>query len=181
MYSRCLFDVQVFLPTDPPYTWMMAKMWYNLADASYHQSLTHLGKPPTSVLFVGMNFRGFNENHMQFHGYVYLLPPIFVGSNFRKSNVIRNCTSIDIKYRKSWHRTNSLLVKLQYPLNDWYQHQFRCYLFPSLHHMVNWYFLFYRIHPLNYGGSLCVISSQPLAVSSPLQTPGPTFLISHRH
>lgn len=41
--------------------------------------------------------------------------------------------------------------------------------------------MFYRIHPLNYGGSLCVISSQPLAVSSPLQTPGPTFLISHRH
>ena len=33
---------QVFLPNDPKYTWMLAKLWYNLADATYHQALTHL-------------------------------------------------------------------------------------------------------------------------------------------
>ncbi|CAC5367932.1 ALOX5 [Mytilus coruscus] len=32
----------VFLPSDPEYTWMLAKMWYSLADSTYHQAITHL-------------------------------------------------------------------------------------------------------------------------------------------
>ncbi|GAB1601975.1 allene oxide synthase-lipoxygenase protein-like, partial [Argonauta hians] len=33
----------VFLPTDDQVVWTLAKMWYNLADSCYHQSLVHLG------------------------------------------------------------------------------------------------------------------------------------------
>ncbi|XP_046394318.1 polyunsaturated fatty acid 5-lipoxygenase-like [Ischnura elegans] len=36
-------DNPVFLPSDPKYTWILAKMFYNMAEAQHHQSSTHLG------------------------------------------------------------------------------------------------------------------------------------------
>ncbi|XP_077996826.1 polyunsaturated fatty acid 5-lipoxygenase-like [Glandiceps talaboti] len=36
-------DNPVFLPTDPEYTWLLAKMFFNNAETAVHQSLIHLG------------------------------------------------------------------------------------------------------------------------------------------
>jgi len=33
----------IFVPSDPPYTWMLAKMYYNNAECCVHQTCTHLG------------------------------------------------------------------------------------------------------------------------------------------
>ncbi|CAH1263704.1 ALOX15B [Branchiostoma lanceolatum] len=37
------FSHNVFLPTDPPYTWLLVKMWYNLAEASWHLACGNFG------------------------------------------------------------------------------------------------------------------------------------------
>lgn len=43
LFQKPAEDNPVFLPSDPKYTWMLAKMYYNNADAAFHQSCTHLG------------------------------------------------------------------------------------------------------------------------------------------
>lgn len=75
LFQQKANDNPVFLPTDPPYTWMMAKMWYNLGDASYHQSLTHLGY--THLIMEGVCV-AFHRNLSQSHPLFKLLAPHFL-------------------------------------------------------------------------------------------------------
>ncbi|XP_064630089.1 allene oxide synthase-lipoxygenase protein-like [Lineus longissimus] len=42
LFQRKAATNPVFLPSDDKNLWLLAKMWYNVADAGHHQSLTHL-------------------------------------------------------------------------------------------------------------------------------------------
>ncbi|XP_046342930.1 polyunsaturated fatty acid 5-lipoxygenase-like [Haliotis rufescens] len=65
-------DNPVFLPSDDQYVWLMAKMWYNHAETSYHQSLAHLGF--THLLMEGVSL-GVNRNLAISHPIYKLLSP----------------------------------------------------------------------------------------------------------
>ncbi|XP_063413650.1 allene oxide synthase-lipoxygenase protein-like isoform X2 [Mytilus trossulus] len=65
----------VFLPSDPTYTWMLAKMWYSLADSTYHQSLTHLNF--THLMMEGISLAA-KRNLAPAHPIMKLLNPHFL-------------------------------------------------------------------------------------------------------
>ncbi|XP_014670639.1 PREDICTED: arachidonate 5-lipoxygenase-like, partial [Priapulus caudatus] len=65
----------VFVPSDPKYTWLLAKMWFNNADAQVHQSNTHLGL--THLIMEGVvvcTHRNLSPSHPMFK----LLAPHFL-------------------------------------------------------------------------------------------------------
>ncbi|KAJ8045756.1 Arachidonate 5-lipoxygenase [Holothuria leucospilota] len=65
----------VFLPTDNHYTWQLAKMWFNNADCSVHQSCTHLGFTHLVMEAVGIaTHRSLSPSHPIFR----LLAPHFL-------------------------------------------------------------------------------------------------------
>ncbi|CAC5359681.1 ALOX5 [Mytilus coruscus] len=65
----------VFLPSDPEYTWMLAKMWYSLADSTYHQALTHLNF--THLMMEGISVAA-KRNLAHSHPIMNLLNPHFL-------------------------------------------------------------------------------------------------------
>ncbi|XP_054767861.2 allene oxide synthase-lipoxygenase protein-like [Lytechinus pictus] len=65
----------IFLPTDPEYVWLMAKMWFNNADASFHQSTTHLAYTHLIIESVAVaTHRCLSQSHPMFR----LLAPHFI-------------------------------------------------------------------------------------------------------
>ncbi|XP_018018498.1 allene oxide synthase-lipoxygenase protein, partial [Hyalella azteca] len=65
----------VYTPADPPNTWLLAKMFYNNAEAQHHQGFTHLGR--THILMEGMcvcTHRNLSPSHPLFK----LLAPHFL-------------------------------------------------------------------------------------------------------
>ncbi|KAK6172844.1 hypothetical protein SNE40_016422 [Patella caerulea] len=75
LYQKPGADNPVFLPTDHPYTWIVAKMWYNNADAAYHQSLTHLAF--THLAMEGVSVAT-HRNLSQSHPVFKILAPHFL-------------------------------------------------------------------------------------------------------
>lgn len=68
-------DNPVFLPSDPTFTWIAAKMWFNNADAQIHQSITHLGA--THLFMEGIPVVT-HRNLSQSHPIFKLLAPHFL-------------------------------------------------------------------------------------------------------
>ncbi|WAQ94822.1 LOX5-like protein [Mya arenaria] len=75
LFQHLAPDNPVFLPSDPKYTWILAKMWFNCADAQVHQWIAHLGF--THIImegFVIATHRHLSQSHPIFK----LLAPHFL-------------------------------------------------------------------------------------------------------
>lgn len=64
LFQKTSSSNPIFTPRDPPNTWTLAKMWMNLADAIYHQSISHLASTHIIMEAISMSTnRQLAKNH----------------------------------------------------------------------------------------------------------------------
>nr|XP_054768831.1 polyunsaturated fatty acid 5-lipoxygenase-like [Lytechinus pictus] len=96
----------VFYPTDPEYTWLLAKCFFNLADAAIHESGTHLGFTHLiGEIVVIATHRSLSPSHPIFRllapHFMYLvainnkgMAPLLGKGNFTDENMIIGATGM---------------------------------------------------------------------------------------
>ncbi|XP_067685656.1 polyunsaturated fatty acid 5-lipoxygenase-like [Haliotis asinina] len=80
-------DNPVFLPSDDHYTWMLAKLWYNNAEANHHLAVTYIGTSCLLTESVGLSM----HRHLSIsHPLFKMLAPYFTNIMAANSDIMQN-------------------------------------------------------------------------------------------
>ncbi|XP_046551905.1 polyunsaturated fatty acid 5-lipoxygenase-like [Haliotis rubra] len=80
-------DNPVFLPSDDQYTWLLAKLWYNNAEANHHLAVTYIGTACLLTESVGLSM----HRHLSIsHPLFKMLAPYFTNIMAANSDIMQN-------------------------------------------------------------------------------------------
>lgn len=114
----------VFLPSDPPYTWIAAKMWLNNADATIHQAVLHVGF--THLLMEGVAV-ALHRNLSVCHPIHRLLAPHFLHMVVTNKTGINNLIDNDSWFDKYFGiGREGLLHLVRKATDDWRLDRYGC-------------------------------------------------------